>query len=240
MFNTLCENKVNKQNKSVIVRNLFDNIAPVYDLLNNIISFGLHKRWKKQAIAFLEIKEGDKVLDLCCGSGDMTKLILDEKIKNINITATDFSSKMLDQARKRFDKTSLVNIIQADAMNLPFVDNSFDCIIISFGLRNLESIPDGLIEMKRVLKKGGRLVSIDFGKPKSPLFKLMFNLYFNIFVPIFGLLFKKFEEYSYLPSSIKNFPSPSSLVTLLVELEYKKAFYKDLFMGFVSMQSACK
>lgn len=236
----MSNDNINEQSKSLLVMNLFDNIAPVYDLLNNIISFGLHKRWKKQAVDLLAINDGDKILDLCCGSGDMTQLILDKRLENITVTAADFSPNMLEIARKRFKNNSCVEVFQADAMNLPFNDEKFDRIIISFGLRNLENIPNGLKEINRVLKKEGRFVNIDFGKPDNLVFKIVFNLYFDFFVPAFGLLFKKFKEYAYLPSSIKEFPSPPYLVTLLENSGYKKAFYKNLFMGFVSIQVSSK
>lgn len=240
MVNPNFKNDDKEQKKSLLVKNLFDNIAPIYDLLNNIISLGLHKKWKSFAVDLLEIKETDKVLDLCCGTGDMTQLILVKNYASIDITAVDFSSKMLDQARKRFKNYSNVNIIQADAMNLPFDDDSFDCIIISFGLRNLENIPEGLKEIKRVLRKDGRLVNIDFGKPDSFFLNLLFSIYFGMLIPAYGLLFKKFDEYAYLPSSIKTFPSPAKIVEILESLEYKNSFYKDLFMGFASVQKSYK
>src|SRR3989339_1001159 len=111
---------IEKQDKAILVKNLFNKIAPVYDLLNNTISLGLHKRWKQVAVDLMNIRENDKVLDLCCGSGDITGLILSKNIDGIEIKAVDFSSEMLEIAKRRFDSRPEIELIQADALSLPF------------------------------------------------------------------------------------------------------------------------
>ena len=228
------------RDKSSLVQELFNKIAPVYDLLNDIMSLGQHKRWKGLAVEMLHIQNGNDILDLCCGSGDITRLILDKYPENIYIKSVDFSDNMLKIARKKLAGFDQVEILQADAMRLPFENNSFDRIIISFGLRNLKNIDDALTEISRILKKEGKLVVIDFGKPESLLFKMLFNLYFDIFVPVLGKIFKNHAEYSYLPASIKEYPSPASLMNKMKEAGFSKTFNKNLFMGFVAIQNAIK
>lgn len=226
--------------KAFRVLELFNKIAPVYDLLNDIISMKQHRRWKNIAIDQLEIKKGDRILDLCCGSGDITLLILKKFPEGVNITAVDFSASMLEVAEKRLKKYKCIDIIRADAMKLPFEDGFFDKIIISFGLRNLENIFDGLNEMKRVLKTGGHIVNIDFGKPEIPVFKALFWFYFCFFVPLTGKIFDKFSEYAYLPESIATFPPPAQLIKIMSELDFKNPQNRTFFMGFVAVQKATK
>ncbi|MEW5822314.1 MAG: bifunctional demethylmenaquinone methyltransferase/2-methoxy-6-polyprenyl-1,4-benzoquinol methylase UbiE [Cyanobacteriota bacterium] len=229
-----------KQEKSDIVRTLFDKIAPVYDLLNDIISLKQHKRWKKEAINIIDIKTGDKILDLCCGSGDVSQLIMENSPDNIEIFAVDFSESMIEKAHEKLQNFNNVKIICADAMSLPFEKESFDCIIISFGFRNLENLSKSLLEMNRVLKPGGTMVILDFGKPEKYVFKVIFDIYFNTCVPIIGKIFNNYNEYAYLPASIKIYPSPSSLIELISEAGFINVSNKDCFFGFVSIQKGIK
>lgn len=240
MHHSMVNNHLIKKEKSVIVKRLFNDIAPVYDLLNNIISFGLHKKWKKVAVNQLKLKSGDRVLDLCCGSGDITLLMLDKKLSEMDFYAVDFSEKMINIAQKRLPQNSNVTLLESDAMNLPFDEAYFDHIIISFGLRNLENIPMAMLEMSRVLKKGGNIVNIDFGKPSNPVIKMIYNIYFGSIVPMFGKFFNKEAEYTYLPDSIKTFPSPCELTELFKENGFSISTNINLFMGFVAVQNSYK
>ncbi len=226
--------------KPTLVLELFNKIAPVYDLLNNIMSMGLHKRWKSIAVDMLEINPGDKVLDLCCGSGDIADLIAAKSSIRIEVKAVDFSENMLEIARKRLNHLAQVEVLHADAMNLPYEDDTFDSVIISFGLRNLKDITDALKEMNRVLNSSGKLVVIDFGKPDNFCVKALFDLYFDIFVPLLGKMFRNYSAYAYLPDSIKEYPSSEALISIMKEVGFSNAFNKNLFMGFVSIQKAVK
>lgn len=229
-----------KQDKSVLVKNLFNRIAPVYDLLNNVISLGLHKRWKNIAVDLMKIREHDIILDLCCGSGDLTEIILSEKIKGVEVKAVDFSPEMLEIAKKRFNGNPGVEFLEADALKLPFSDDFFDHVVISFGLRNLKDINAGYKEMKRVLKPAGSLVNLDFGKPNFFTARIMFNVYFSFIVPVVGKLFDNYSEYLYLSESIKLFPSPGELVELMQQAGFVKVSNKNLFLGFVATQVGYK
>jgi len=231
---------IEKQDKAILVKNLFNKIAPVYDLLNNTISLGLHKRWKQVAVDLMNIRENDKVLDLCCGSGDITGLILSKNIDGIEIKAVDFSSEMLEIAKRRFDSRPEIELIQADALSLPFADASFDHVVVSFGLRNLKCLDSGYEEIMRVLKPTGNMVNLDFGKPGFIAIRIMFNVYFGFFVPIIAKLFNNYSEYLYLSDSIKLFPSPDQLVKSMQQAGFVKAFNRNLFFGFVATQVAYK
>lgn len=226
--------------RSEYVVKIFNTIAPVYDLINQIMSFGMHLKWKNIAIDQLEMQKGDKILDLCCGSGDITALILEKAPEKLEIYSVDFSSEMLKLAENRFKVNPEVKIIQADALQLPFEESFFDRVIISFGLRNLESYSEGLAGIYRVLKNGGVYVNIDFGKPDLPLISTLFNFYFHYFVPVLGLIFKKFKQYAYLPDSIDKFPSPGQLLKLMKEQGFVEVTNKDIFWGFVAVQKGVK
>ncbi|MGD9579942.1 MAG: bifunctional demethylmenaquinone methyltransferase/2-methoxy-6-polyprenyl-1,4-benzoquinol methylase UbiE [Vampirovibrionia bacterium] len=231
---------LNQENKPVYVRSLFNKIAPIYDLLNDIMSLGLHKGWKKQAIQSLGIKNGNNVLDLCCGSGDISALILSDFTDDVVINAVDFSDEMLSIAKAKHGSFSNIIFTQADALSLPFEDHSFDNVIISFGLRNLASIESGYKEIYRVLKPGGCFVNLDFGKPSFFLINIIFNVYFSFFVPILAKIFNNYSEYVYLSDSIKLFPAPGRLVVMMQEAGFVKVFNKSLFSGFVAFQTGYK
>lgn len=225
--------------KPVYVRTLFDKIAPVYDLLNNIMSFCLHKKWKKKAVKLLNIPNGALFLDLCCGSGDISAIACSMQ-PEICVKAVDFSPEMLKIAQKKLKNKENVEFMCSDALNLPFEENYFDCLAISFGLRNLKDIDAGLNEMYRVLKPSGKMFNLDFGKPDMLLFRLLFAFYFDKIVPILGFLFKKSEEYVYLGQSIKKFSSPRELKAIMLKTGFQNVQIKKLFFGFVSIQLATK
>lgn len=226
--------------KSDFVKGLFNNIAPCYDLLNFIISAGKHKEWKNIAINQLELLNSDIVMDLCTGTGDIALSILQKGAVNNTLYAVDFSKNMLKIAEDKLKNYTNVKIIEADALNLPFENEYFDKIIVSFGIRNLNSIDDGFKEIFRVLKPNGIFVNIDFGKPKSFLPKIIFKLYFDIAVPLIGFVFKKRKEYSYLTDSIKAFPSPAVLAEKLTAIGFENVTITDCFAGFVSIQKGQK
>lgn len=228
-----------QNNKAQKVHYIFNSIAPVYDLLNNIISLGLHKSWKTKAVNLLDIQENDKILDLCCGSGDITELIA-KKFPNNQVIAVDFSEKMLQIAEKRLNKYSNTTILQADAYNLPFQSDTFDKIIISFGLRNLKDISMFASIAYDLLSRNGIIVNIDFGKPENLILKLLFNIYMGIVVPLIGLIFNKTREYSYLPDSIKAYPDSYTIIRLFKENGFTNGQTYQYFGGFVSAQKIVK
>ncbi|CAM6031382.1 unnamed protein product [Sphagnum compactum] len=169
------------EEKAAYVERQFDRIAFRYDLANDCISFGMHRLWKKKAIAQLKIKPGGKYLDVCCGSGDLALRIAEQCGPGSSVTGFDFSQKMLDVAANRSRNSTIarareISWLRGDAQNLPFADNTFDGAIISFGLRNLTDLQKGINELARVVKPGARVVNLDLGHPTAPLFT---PLYFS-------------------------------------------------------------
>ncbi|MEI7473270.1 MAG: bifunctional demethylmenaquinone methyltransferase/2-methoxy-6-polyprenyl-1,4-benzoquinol methylase UbiE [bacterium] len=208
--------------KSVFVKEMFNSIASQYDFLNYVISFGQHKFIKIKAVEQVKLSENADILDLCAGTGDIS-MILAKKYPFSGIKAVDYSENMLNIAKKRI-KNNNIEFIQADALNLPFEDNSFDAVFISFGLRNLESIEKGLIEIKRVLKNNGILSILDVGKPNVILMPF-FNCYFSRIMPLIAGFFiknKQYSPYNYLSDSAADYPSQHKMVKILKELGYSE------------------
>ena len=217
--------------KSEYVRQMFDKLAVDYDLMNNIISFGRHKSVKKQVINNVQIKAGMKILDVCTGTGDIPIFIAKKFNDAVKIIGVDFSEKMLEIAAKRAQQFKNIEFITADALNLPFEDNTFDVVFISFGLRNLIDLRKGIIELKRVTKKGGYVVNLDMGKPKGILGQI-FRLYFFGLVPLLGkLIHGSSEPYVYLPESCENFPDQEELVRIFYELGFDDVINYNFAFG---------
>jgi len=215
---------------------MFDDIAKNYDKLNNLMTFGTHLKIKKNAIANVPIKSNFKVLDICTGTGDIAIHLAKNVVKDGKVIGVDFSENMLKLAQNKARNLKNLDFVFADALNLPFKDGEFDTCFISFGLRNLSDLKQGLLEMKRVTKKGGFVVNIDTGKPKGIL-KIFHELFFFNIVPIIGRLFNgDSAPYKYLPASTKNFPSADELVQIFEELGLKKAKKFDFLFGAISQQ----
>ncbi len=201
------------------VNDLFATIAPRYDLLNDLQSFGLHRLWKRRVVALAGVKAGDRALDLCCGTGDIAFALAQ---RGAEVTGLDFSEKMLDVARQRLEqfKTPGLNFIQGDAQHLPFPDNSFDAVTMGYGLRNLSSLDAGLREMVRVTKPGGRIVSLDFGKPANALWRTLYFTHLRCSVPVVGLLFAgRADAYAYIFESLKHYPAQWGVAEKMRELK---------------------
>ena len=187
------------------VRALFNRIAPRYDLVNDVQSFGLHRFWKRRLIRMAQPNSPEKALDVCCGTGDITLAIAK---RGVETTGVDFSPGMLEQARQRNTASAQATFIEADALQLPFEDAHFDLVTIAYGLRNLEDFEAGLDELARVLKPGGRMLVLDFGKPDNPLWRRLYFGYLGWMVPLFGSLFcGDSAAYSYILESLKHYPA---------------------------------
>jgi demethylmenaquinone methyltransferase/2-methoxy-6-polyprenyl-1,4-benzoquinol methylase len=218
------------------VYNLFNSIAEKYDFLNDLISLKRHKQIKKSAVKKIPVKSGMKILDVCTGTGDIAIYFSEIYGVKIEIIGVDFSENMLSIAKKRSLNFQNLQFIKGDALNLPFEDESFDVVFISFGLRNLEDIEKGILEMKRVTKPGGYFSSLDMGKPQKP-FKNIFRLYFFSLVPLWGKIFcKDNSPYKYLPESTKEFPSPDELVKLFYEAGFKEIKNYNYAFGALAQQ----
>lgn len=211
------------------VHGVFERIAPKYDLMNDLISFRRHKAWRKVTMKKMNVQEGQTALDLCCGTCDWTIALADAS-KTGKVVGLDFSQNMLDVGALKVNKLGLdkqITLVQGNAMSLPFEDHSFDFVTIGFGLRNVPDYLQVLIEMQRVVKPGGQVVCLEVSKPTWQPFKAMYNLYFERILPVMGkVVAKSFQEYKWLPESLKMFPGRQQLAELFEEagLEQVKAY----------------
>jgi demethylmenaquinone methyltransferase/2-methoxy-6-polyprenyl-1,4-benzoquinol methylase len=190
------------------VRAMFDRIAGVYDVMNTVMTAGLHHRWRARAVDLAQVGPGTRALDVATGTGD---LAIELASRGGDVVGSDFSEGMLARART---KAPGLTWEQADAMALPYADNTFDAATVGFGARNFGDLAQGLREMARVVKPGGRVVILEITTPQKPPLSTFFSLWFDRIVPLMG----RFDEaYTYLPNSVKRFPGPEPLAAVLAE-----------------------
>ena len=220
--------------KAAQVQDMFNRIAGTYDSLNTCISMGFHKQWKKLACQKLQLPPGGRVLDVCTGTGDLIDSLFPLVGPQGQVEGLDFSEKMLAVARERFAQQTNVQLVQGDALALPYPDHTFDGAIISFGLRNVTSIPQALAEMQRVIKPGGYMVNLD----TSPTPKLPgMAFYFSKIMPIIGGLFAKDPQaYQYLSESTRHFLTPAELKVAFEQAGCVHVQSQTLMLGSVSLQ----
>jgi demethylmenaquinone methyltransferase / 2-methoxy-6-polyprenyl-1,4-benzoquinol methylase len=204
------------------VRRMFDRIAPVYDAMNRLMTAGLDRRWRRLT-AEAVVLPGDRVLDACCGTGD---LALACARAGGRVTGLDFSERMLDRARR---KAKAVEWVRGDALALPFGDASFDVATVGFGVRNLDDLPRGLSELRRVLRPGGRIGVLEITRPRG-LLAPFYRLWFDGIVPLLGRALPGGSAYAYLPASVRRFPGPEDLAALLRAAGFEDVRYR-LFAG---------
>jgi demethylmenaquinone methyltransferase/2-methoxy-6-polyprenyl-1,4-benzoquinol methylase len=224
------------EHRAAKVSDLFATIARRYDLINDLQSFGLHRHWKRRLIRLADIQSGERALDLCCGTGDIAFAIAR---KGGEVTGLDFSEPMLAVARQRLDVERIkfevggkVKFLRGDAQHIPFQDNSFNVVTISYGLRNLADWECGLREMLRVAKPGGRLLVLDFGKPANAFWRKSYFAYLGCFVPVFGKLFcGDAATYAYILDSLKHFPAQEGIAAKLRELNCAEVRVVNLLGG---------
>jgi demethylmenaquinone methyltransferase/2-methoxy-6-polyprenyl-1,4-benzoquinol methylase len=209
------------------VRTMFDRIAPVYDAMNHVMTVGLDRRWRRVA-AEAVVHPGDRVLDACCGTGDFA---LADARAGGRVTGLDFSERMLERARA---KSTAVEWVQGDALELPFDDASFDAATVGFGVRNLESLERGLAELRRVLRPGGRLGVLEITQPRGALAPF-YRLWFEKGVPVVGKVVSGSSAYTYLPASVRRFPGPEDLARLLREARFGEVCYRLFARGIVAL-----
>jgi demethylmenaquinone methyltransferase/2-methoxy-6-polyprenyl-1,4-benzoquinol methylase len=189
---------------------MFDRIAPVYDVMNRVMTAGLDVRWRRLA-ATAAVRDGDRVLDAACGTGDLA--IADLERGAGKVTGLDFSERMLERARR---KDSRIEWVQGDMLALPFADATFDAATVGFGVRNVADLPLALAELRRVLRPGGRLAILEITQPRGAL-KPFFSLWFDRVVPLLGKVLPGGSAYTYLPASVKRFPPAEGLAGLMRE-----------------------
>jgi demethylmenaquinone methyltransferase / 2-methoxy-6-polyprenyl-1,4-benzoquinol methylase len=209
------------------VRGMFDRIAPVYDVMNHVMTAGLDRRWRRLAASEV-VWPGDRVLDACCGTGD---LAVECERRGGRAVGLDFSEPMLERARK---KSGAIEWVQGDALALPFEDGVFDAATVGFGVRNLADLEGGLRELARVLRPGGKLAVLEITRPQG-LLKPFFRLWFDVLVPFAGRVLPGGEAYTYLPASVRRFPGPHDLSALLERAGFADVRYRLLGGGSVAL-----
>jgi demethylmenaquinone methyltransferase/2-methoxy-6-polyprenyl-1,4-benzoquinol methylase len=211
------------------VRTMFDRIAPVYDLMNRLMTAGLDQRWRKLA-ARAVVEPGDRVLDACCGTGD---LALAAEAAGGRVTGLDFSERMLERARR---KSSSVEWVRGDLLDLPFEEGSFDSATVGFGVRNVADLERGLAELARVLRPGGGLAILEITQPRGVL-RPFYRLWFDGLVPLAGKLLPGGSAYSYLPASVRRFPGPEELAALMERTGFDEVGFRRLAGGIVALHT---
>ncbi|MGI9953440.1 demethylmenaquinone methyltransferase [Moorellaceae bacterium AZ2] len=230
--------------KEVYVRDLFSHIARRYDLMNTVLSFNLDKYWRYVAVEKAALKPGEMALDVCCGTGMLSLGLARAVFPQGKVVGLDFCREMLEVAKANLARSpygSLVELVEGNAVSLPFENDTFDCATIAFALRNVPDIERTLREMKRVVRPGGRVVSLELAKPSWPLFKQLYYLYFNRLVPILGRLgVGRKDSYSYLPQSLKNFPHQQEILALFSRIGLDRAQCFELTGGIVAVHVGIK
>lgn len=216
------------------IRDLFNRIAPVYDQLNNGLSFGQHRVWKLMAVKWSQVQPGNIGLDLCCGSGDLAQLLARRVGNKGEVYGVDFSAALLEVASQRTPAQLPLHWVEADALNLPFQDNYFDCATMGYGLRNVTDIPRCLAELYRVLKPGAKAAILDFHRPQQPLMRTLQQWYLQTIVVPSAKKLGLTEEYAYIAPSLERFPTGSEQVKLATTAGFTATHY-PIAMGMMGV-----
>lgn len=226
------------------MQQLFSSIALKYDLLNSLLSFGMHSHWKRFAAEQTGLGPGDTALDICSGTGDLAVLLARMVEPRGKVMAIDFCEEMLELAKRKARRAGVENLIDyiiGNAENLEIPSDSFCAATIGFGLRNVNSIAKTLQEMYRILKRGGRAVCLEFSYPYKPWLRALYDFYSFRFIPQVGKLISKNKSaYLYLPTSIRSFPNQESLKGLMAEAGFQETRYYDLSGGIVAVHVGVK
>jgi demethylmenaquinone methyltransferase/2-methoxy-6-polyprenyl-1,4-benzoquinol methylase len=194
------------------VRAMFDRIAGFYDVMNSVMTAGLHHRWRARAADLAALRPGDSALDVACGTGDLAVELASRVGSGGEVVGSDFSGEMLDRARaKARDRGLDIAWEWGNALELPYAADRFDAATVGFGARNFSDLERGLAEMTRVVKPGGRVVVLEITTPRRPPLSTFYSLWFDRIVPVIGRITGEREAYTYLPSSVKRFPGPEGL-----------------------------
>jgi demethylmenaquinone methyltransferase/2-methoxy-6-polyprenyl-1,4-benzoquinol methylase len=230
--------------KAGLVGEVFTSVADKYDLMNDVMSFGVHRLWKRFAVSQAGVRAGSRVLDVAGGSGDLGVQFARRAGARGRVVTTDINAAMLARGRNRFTDEGMVanvDFVQADAECLPFANNHFDCVSIAFGLRNVTHKDKALASMYRVLKPGGRLIVLEFSQPLSPGLSKLYDAYsFNV-VPMMGRLIAHDEaSYRYLVESIRKHPDQPQLKALMEQAGFERVHYFNLSGGIVALHKGYK
>jgi demethylmenaquinone methyltransferase/2-methoxy-6-polyprenyl-1,4-benzoquinol methylase len=236
--------QVNEKEKVNLVRGVFDSVASQYDIMNDFMSLGIHRIWKRVAVQLSNVREGDHVLDLAGGTGDLTTLFSKRVGKSGKIVLADINSEMLRTGRDRLiDRgiTKNISFAQVNAECLPFEDNTFDCVCIAFGLRNVTDKDAALRSMMRVLKPGGRVIVLEFSHPTNKITEKVYDFYSFKLLPKIGKFVAKDEEsYRYLAESIRMHPVQDKLKEMMEEAGLERCEYFNMSQGIVAVHRGYK
>jgi demethylmenaquinone methyltransferase / 2-methoxy-6-polyprenyl-1,4-benzoquinol methylase len=220
---------------------MFDAIAPRYDLLNHLLSLGLDRRWRRRAVATLDLRSGSRLLDLCTGTGDVAIEGVHRQ-PDLSVVGVDFAASMLARAARKIRREGIdrrVHLVRGDATRLPLADASWDAAAIGFGIRNVEEPGRAISELARVLRPGGRLAILEFGAPRIPGIRTMYAWYFRYVLPRVGRTVSKHESaYSYLPASVGTFPPPPDFARTLAATGFSDGRSVPLTFGIVYLYTA--
>jgi demethylmenaquinone methyltransferase/2-methoxy-6-polyprenyl-1,4-benzoquinol methylase len=221
---------------------MFDRVARHYDLLNSVMTAGLHHRWRERAADRAELAPGDAALDVCCGTGDLALELSRRVAPEGHVIGCDFSEPMLDLAREKAASAGApdVRFEWADALQLPYDAERFDAVTVGFGVRNLSDLDRGLREMTRVLRPGGRLAILEITQPARPPLSTFYSLWFDRAVPVLGRLAGDPEAYSYLPESVRSFPAPDRLAEKMAAAGLERVRWTVLAGGIIAIHSGVK
>jgi len=206
---------------------MFDRIAPVYDLMNRAMTVGLDQHWRRLTIRAV-VTPGDRVLDACCGTGDLT---IAARAAGGDPVGLDFSERMLERARR---KAPELEWVQGDMLELPFPVESFDAATVGFGVRNVADLERGLAELRRVLRPEGRLAILEITRPQGPL-RVFYRLWFDVLIPLAGKILPGGKAYTYLPASVRRFPGPEELAELMARHGFRDVSFRRLAGGIVTL-----
>ncbi|MDX1342747.1 MAG: bifunctional demethylmenaquinone methyltransferase/2-methoxy-6-polyprenyl-1,4-benzoquinol methylase UbiE [Reinekea sp.] len=235
---------VREEDKEKLVANVFHSVAGKYDLMNDLMSFGVHRLWKRYTIEMSGVRQGNKVLDIAGGTGDLTYAFSKRVGAQGKVVLADINASMLKVGRDRLADRGVagnLEVVQANAEFLPFEDNEFDVVTIAFGLRNVTHKEVALKEMHRVLKPGGRLLVLEFSKPNNELLSKAYDAYSFKALPIMGkLVTQDADSYQYLAESIRKHPDQETLKGMMLEAGFARATYHNLTGGIVALHRGVK
>lgn len=225
-----------------VVQDIFNDIAPKYDLLNHLLSMNVDKRWRRRAMKLLDACDKESLLDVACGTGDFS--IAAHKAGVKHVTGIDISEKMVEIGRKKISALELENSIElycGDAEKMLFADNSFDAVTVAFGVRNFENLKIGLTEMNRVLRPGGKIVILEFSMPQTFPMRQLYLFYFRCILPLIGgWISGNRGAYTYLPDSVMKFPQGEKFLAIMTACGFKKVTCTPLTFGIASLYMGFK
>ena len=228
------------QNKKGLVESVFDQVYDQYDLMNDFMSLGVHRLWKKNLINMMSPSPNHKLIDVGCGTGDIAKFYLKNVSENSHITCVDPNNSMVKKGKEKLSEFKNLNWVIAPAENLPLIENSFNFYTISFGLRNTKNLSKALSEAYRVLKPGGRFMCLEFSKIQNSSLDIIYKNYSKLLPSIGKLIVGEKKPYEYLVKSIENFINQDELIDLMAKSAFQKCLYRNLSGGIVSIHSGWK